>query len=144
MAVRLGLAALVHAEPRVHPVLQYAGATYLLYLAWRTAWADAGNGAIARAKPISFAEAALFQWIKPKGWVFALGALAAYTTVGGNVLLETSIIATVNAAACLLSVVIWAGFGVVIGRFLDHPRVRKVFNWTMAGLLVLSLLPVFW
>ena len=73
------MAALVHAEPRVHPVLQYAGATYLLYLAWRTAWADAGNGAIARAKPISFAEA-----------------------------------------------------------------VRKVFNWTMAGLLVLSLLPVFW
>lgn len=144
MAVGLGLAGLVRAEPRVHSLLKYGGAAYLLYLAWRTARADAGSGTTARAKPITFVEAALFQWINPKGWVFALGALAAYTTVGGNVVLETSIIATVNAAACLLSVVIWAGFGVIIGRYLRNPHVRKAFNWTMAGLLTLSILPVFW
>jgi threonine/homoserine/homoserine lactone efflux protein len=38
----------------------------------------------------------------------------------------------------------WAGFGTVIGRFLNRPRARLVFNWSMAGLLVLSLIPVLW
>jgi len=144
MVVGLALAGLVHAEPRLHSGLKYAGAVYLLYLAWRIAQVDADSIASARVKPISFFEAALFQWINPKGWVFAVGALAAYTTVGGNVLWETSIIAAVNAAACLISVAIWAGFGAAIGRLLGNPRARKAFNWSMAGLLVISLIPVFW
>jgi threonine/homoserine/homoserine lactone efflux protein len=39
---------------------------------------------------------------------------------------------------------IWAGFGAAIGRFLNSPRARRVFNWSMAGLLMLSLIPVLW
>jgi threonine/homoserine/homoserine lactone efflux protein len=144
MAVGLGLAGLVHAEPRLHTVLRYTGGAYLLYLAWCIARADTSSSASARAKPIGLFEAALFQWINPKGWVFAVGALAAYTTVGGDVLWETSVIAAVNAVACLVSVVIWAGFGTAIGRLLGNQRARTAFNWSMAGLLVLSLIPVFW
>jgi hypothetical protein len=34
--------------------------------------------------------------------------------------------------------------GVTIARVLGSPRARKAFNWAMAGLLVLSLVPVFW
>ena len=49
-----------------------------------------------------------------------------YTTVGGDVLWETSVIATVLAVFCLISVVIWAGFGTVIGRFLANPRAHRV------------------
>ena len=66
----------------------------------------------------------------------------AYTTAGGDVLWETSVIAVVNATACLASVVIWAGFGAGIGRFLGDPRARIAFNWSMAALLVISLIPV--
>jgi threonine/homoserine/homoserine lactone efflux protein len=144
MAVGIGLARLVHAEPRLHTVLKYAGGAYLLYLAWCIARADARSGAAARARPIGLFEAALFQWINPKGWVIALGALAAYTSVGGDVLWQTSVIAAVNAATCLASVVIWAGFGAAIGRLLGNPRARLAFNGSMAGLLVISLIPVFW
>jgi threonine/homoserine/homoserine lactone efflux protein len=143
MAVGLGLAGLFRAEPRLHTVLKYAGGAYLLYLAWCIARADASSGAATRAKPIGVLQAALFQWINPKGWVFALGALATYTTAGGDVLRQTSIIAVVNATACFLSVVIWAGFGTAIRRFLGSPRARMAFNWSMAGLLVLSLVPAF-
>ena len=143
MAVGLGLAGLVQAEPRLHTVLRYAAGAYLLYLAWCIARADASRSASARAKPIGLLEAALFTWANPKAWVMAVGALAAFTTTGGDVLLETSVIASVLAAACLASVVIWAGFGAAIGRLLGNPRARMAFNWSMAGLLVLSLVPVF-
>jgi threonine/homoserine/homoserine lactone efflux protein len=79
-----------------------------------------------------------------KGWVAAMGALTAFTTVGGNLLLETIVIAGVLASFCLASVTIWAGLGAGISRFLDSPGVRSVFNWTMAALLVVSLVPVLW
>jgi threonine/homoserine/homoserine lactone efflux protein len=144
MAVGFGLAGLFHAGPRLHTVLKYAGATYLLYLAWRIAQADAASSDSTRAKPINFVEAVLFQWINPKGWVTAVGALAAYTTVGKDVLLQTSVIASVLAGACFASVVIWAGFGAAIARFLGSRRARLAFNWSMAGLLVISLISVFW
>ena len=82
--------------------------------------------------------------MNPKAWVSALGAVATYTTVGGSMLWQTSVIAGVLAAACLASVAIWAGFGSVIGCHLADRRARFVFNLSMAGLLVLSLIPVFW
>jgi threonine/homoserine/homoserine lactone efflux protein len=144
MAVGLGLAGLVHAEPRLHAVLKYAGGAYLLYLAWCIARAGTSGSVSARAKPIGLVAAALFQWVNPKGWVFALGALAAYTTVGGDVLRETSVIAGVNVVACLISVVLWAALGTAIGRLLNSARARRAFNWSMACLLLLSLAPVFW
>lgn len=142
VAAGFGLAGLVHAEPRVHAMLKYAGAAYFLYLAWRIAHADDAGGTSARSKPVGFLEAALFTWMNPKAWVSVFGALAAYTTVGGNGAWETSLIAAVLAAFCLLSCVMWAGFGTAIGCFLAHPRARTAFNWSMAGLLVLSLIPV--
>jgi threonine/homoserine/homoserine lactone efflux protein len=142
MAVGLGLAGLIEAAPRLHALLKYAGAAYLLYLAWRIARADAGPGAAARSRPIGLLEASLFQWINPKGWVIAVGALTTYTTVGGDVVWEMAVVAGVNAATCLASVAIWAGFGAAIGRLLGTARARAAFNWSMAGLLVLSLLPV--
>jgi threonine/homoserine/homoserine lactone efflux protein len=142
MAAGLGLAGLFHAEPRLHMALKYAGAVYLLCLAWRIARADGAGRGSKQAKPIGFAGAVLFTWMNPKGWVTAVGALAAYTTLGGEVLQQTAVIAGVLAAACFTSVVIWAGFGAAIGRLLGSPRARRIFNWSMAGLLAISLLPV--
>jgi threonine/homoserine/homoserine lactone efflux protein len=142
LATGLGLAGVVHTEPRLHAVLKYAGAIYLLYLAWRIARADAAS-ASARARPIGFVEATLFTWMNPKAWVSALGAAAAFTTIGGDLLWESAVIAIVLAAFCLLSTILWAGFGAMIGRYLAAPRVRKAFNWSMAGLLALSLIAVF-
>lgn len=144
LAVGFGLAGVFHAEPRLHTLLKYGGAAYLLYLAWRVAQADAASGDARRARPINFIEAVLFQWVNPKGWMTAVGALAAYTTVGGDVLLQTLVITGVLTVACFASVVLWAGFGTAMASFLGTPGARKAFNWSMAGLLVLSLIPVFW
>jgi len=143
LAAGFGLAGLFKAEPPLHLWLKYAGLAYLLYLAWRIASADAAGKGAARARPINFAEAVLITWLNPKGWVTTLGALAAYTSLGGDVLWQTIVIAAVLALACGVSVVVWAGFGAAIARFLSTGRARKAFNWSMAILLVVSLVPVF-
>jgi len=144
VAAGLGLAGLFHAEPRLHTALKYAGAAYLLYLAWRIANASAASSASNRAKPIGFVEATLFTWVNPKAWVSVIGALAAFTTIGGNLLWQVAVITSVMAAACLAACAVWAAFGVAIGRYLGSARARTAFNWSMAGLLMLSLIPVFW
>jgi threonine/homoserine/homoserine lactone efflux protein len=143
MASGLGLAGVIQGEPRLHVMLKYLGAAYLLYLAWRIAGAGAVSPGSARASPIGFVEATLYQWINPKGWVIAMGALATYTSITGNVLLQTVVITGVLAAACLLSVVLWAGFGTMVSCFLQDPVARRSFNWSMAGLLTISLIPAF-
>lgn len=50
----------------------------------------------------------------------------------------TVVFATINLA-CIAS---WAGFGVVLRRFLDRPWALRAFNVTMAVLLVASLYPM--
>jgi threonine/homoserine/homoserine lactone efflux protein/enamine deaminase RidA (YjgF/YER057c/UK114 family) len=142
VAAGFGFAGIVRAEPRLHLVLKYAGAAYLLYLAWRIGRAESRAAARTAAKPIGFVAAWLFTWVNPKAWVAVLGALAAYTTVDGHVLAEVSLIALVLAAFCLLSCVVWTSLGSWIGSRLATRRARLAFNWTMAALLVLSLMPV--
>jgi threonine/homoserine/homoserine lactone efflux protein len=140
----LGLAGLVRAAPGLHTALKFIGAAYLAWLAWRIARAGAGAGADeGRARPISFLEAWLFTWVNPKAWIAVLGALAAFTTVGGALWREIALIATVLAASCLLSCVVWTAFGTAIGRWLATRRARLAFNWAMAAMLVVSLVPVF-
>ena len=91
----LGLASLFQAEPRLHTALKYVGAAYLLYLAWRIATAKSGGSGTARARPLGFVEGVLVTWVNPKGWVTTIGALAAFTTVDGNMALQASGVALV-------------------------------------------------
>ena len=142
--VGLGLAQLFIYEPRLQTFLKYAGASYLLFLAWRISQTPLKKEKTEAETPITFWQALLFQWVNPKGWVFALGTLTAYTTANGNMIQETLGIAMVNTSTSFLSVLTWAGFGAVIAPYLVGERARKIFNYSMATMLVLSLIPVFW
>ena len=51
-------------------------------------------------------------------------------------------VAAVFAGVNLPSVSVWAGAGQACGAGWRHRRRLRAFNWTMAGLLVLSLIPV--
>jgi threonine/homoserine/homoserine lactone efflux protein len=144
VAAGFGLAGLVRAAPASHFALKIAGAGYLVFLASRVARARSPEAAPTRARPVGFVEAWLFTWANPKAWVAVLGALAAFTTVGGALLAEVLLIAAVLAIFCALSCVVWAAFGTLIGRRLATERARRSFNRAMAALLVVSIVPVFW
>src|ERR1700679_3258313 len=67
LVVGLGLAKVFIAVPQIHVVLKYICCVYLLYLAWRLATASAVGEARRIAKPLSFMQAAAFQWVNGKG-----------------------------------------------------------------------------
>ena len=80
VGVGLGLGALLTAFPMLHGALKVAGAAYLLYLAWRIGTSRSlGKDGEEKTRPMTFIEAAAFQWVNPKAWVMAVTAMAVYT-----------------------------------------------------------------
>ncbi|MDX6748236.1 LysE family translocator [Geminicoccaceae bacterium 1502E] len=143
VAVGLGIAPAFERMPQLHLALQIAGILYLVYLAWRIGLAAGPAEARGSGRPLSFVQAALFQWINPKAWAMALGSLATYTSVGGELLGEVTSIAGVFALAAAPSIACWALLGDRIRRLLQTPATRRLFNWAMALLILASLLPAF-
>jgi threonine/homoserine/homoserine lactone efflux protein len=141
-AIGLGLGELFEAYPQIHEVLKYAGIAYLLWLAWKVATAAPSEDTGVKAKPLNFLQAAGFQWVNPKAWIIAVGAIATYTTLNGDVVQEVLFIAAVFCLVTFPTVALWTLFGSAIRRLLRAPRARTLFNWGMATLLVVSLLPI--
>jgi threonine/homoserine/homoserine lactone efflux protein len=138
--VGLGLAGIFTAWPPALTGLKAVSVAYMLWLAWKIAHAGAPGGGKGAARPMTFVQAAAFQWVNPKAWAMALGAVAAYVpepSVGAYAL-----VALIFAGVNLPSVSVWAGAGQAVRRWLDGPGRLRAFNWTMAALLVLSLWPV--
>ena len=139
VAVGAGLGALIQGHPEVQRTLSYVGAAYLLWLAWKIAVAVAPEAGAVAGRPIGFLQAAGFQWVNPKAWMIALGAVATFTSADGNVVTDVTIIVIIFAAVVYPCVSVWALFGGALGRVLHRPRLRTVFNVVVALLLVASL-----
>ncbi|GAA4116485.1 LysE family translocator [Aminobacter aganoensis] len=142
LGVGFGLGAVLSAFPMLHGGLKIAGGAYLLYLAWRIGMSRSlGKDGEAQARPMTFLEAAAFQWVNPKAWVMAVTAMAVYTSPESpflSVLLISGAFALVN----LPSVSSWAGFGMVLRGFLADPVRLKWFNIGMGLLLAATLWPM--
>lgn len=142
LAVGFGLGAVLTAFPALHTILKIAGGAYLLYLAWRIAMSRAlGQGGEGNTQPMTFLQAAAFQWVNPKAWVMALTAMAVYTDPTApfaTVLLVALAFVIVNFP----SVSVWAGFGVVLRGFLADPVRLKWFNIAMGLALAATLWPM--
>ncbi|GAB1362637.1 LysE family translocator [Rhodobacter sp.] len=138
--VGLGIAGIFRAWPPALTVLKVTSVAYMLWLAWKIANSGAPGEGKSRADPLTFLQAAAFQWVNPKAWAMALGAVTAYVATPSA--LAYLIVAVVFMVVNFPSVMIWAGAGQGLRRWLDQPARLRAFNWTMAGLLVLSLWPV--
>jgi threonine/homoserine/homoserine lactone efflux protein len=142
VAMGWGLSSVFKTFPVLHEVLKWVGAAYMLWLAWKIATATGINDKAAAGQPMTFLEAAGFQWLNPKAWAMAIGAATTYTPEGSGsqtVLILAGTFMLVGAPCSAA----WAGFGQAMRRFLDKPVVLRVFNVTMAVLLVASLYPLF-
>ena len=144
LAVGLGLGEIFQSNPQIHLFLKYAGAAYLLYLAWRIAQAGRPDSSETKARPLSLLEAAAFQWVNVKAWMVALSAIPAFTTIGGNYYLELGVIALIFAVVTIPSVSGWCMFGVAIRRLIQTDKTARIVNLIFAGLVALSVLVLFW
>jgi threonine/homoserine/homoserine lactone efflux protein len=142
--VGLGLMRAFEAIPASFAVLKVLSVGYLLYLAWKIAHAapPAKNDPLAaNAKPFTFLQAALFQWVNPKAWAMALTAVGAYSQAERPII-SVLIVALVFGAINLPSVSLWTVAGAQMRRFLSDPVKLRVFNISAAVLLAATAIPI--
>lgn len=142
LLVGLGFGVVFERFPQLHLWIKVVGVLYLLWLAWKIGSSTPGSIEGSTAKPFNFLQAALFQWVNGKAWIMASGAVAAFTTVAGNTWWDVT---QITAAFLLVSfpcIGIWLTCGALLRSVLNQPLYQRIFNWAMALLLVLSVLPV--
>lgn len=139
--VGLGLTAVFTRVPELRTILKVVSIAYLLYLAWRIARAAPPETDTARTgQPLTFLQASAFQWVNPKGWTMALTGITAYAPDQG--LWAVMVVALAFLVVNSFSGSLWVLIGQQIRRFLTNPGRLALFNWTMAALLVATLIPV--
>jgi threonine/homoserine/homoserine lactone efflux protein len=147
MLVGVGLIQLFERLPTSYLILKIVSVLYLIYLSWKIATAAApalgqrDEQSSAAAKPFSFVQAALFQWVNPKAWAMALTAITAYTPAS-HPLPSVLLVALIFGAVNLPSITLWVLLGTQIRRFLSNPIKLRVFNIFAAALLLSSLYPI--
>ncbi|MBC2885893.1 LysE family translocator [Ochrobactrum sp. CM-21-5] len=143
LSVGFGLGTLIETVPSFYAGLKFAGGAYMLYLAWKIATSrsigEAKEGG--EGRPMTFLQAAAFQWVNPKAWVMAITGIATYAT-HDNYYLAVFLVSLAFAIVNLPSVSVWAGFGTLLRNWLSDPVRLKWFNIIMALLLVASLWPM--
>ncbi len=139
--VSLGLGSLLFAWPPLLAVMRWIGGAWMAWLAWKIATAPPpGSGE--RRRLLGFFGAAGFQWVNPKAWLIALAAATTFLRPDQSLreqLVRITIIFLICGMPCLL---VWALIGSGAGRLLHSPARFRAFNLTMAGLLLLSVIPV--
>jgi threonine/homoserine/homoserine lactone efflux protein len=137
-----GLGLLFAAFPAVHTILKVVGAAYMLWLAWKVANAGRPEDMKdAEATPLTFLQAAAFQWVNPKGVLAALSAVTLF--VGPQATFtDTLVMLIVFWLATVFSVTLWTVFGTVVSQLLRNPRHARIFNIAMALVLVVSIVPM--
>jgi threonine/homoserine/homoserine lactone efflux protein len=137
-----GLGLVFAAVPALHVALKIVGALYMLYLAWKVATArPVADGEAAPGQPMSFLQAAAFQWLNPKAVVASLSGVAVYMRPGHE-WQDFLIVLAVFALTTIASTATWTGFGVALRRLLRDPRHARVFNIVMAVLLIATIIPI--
>ena len=138
-AVAFGLGGVVLASPTALHVLNWIGAAFLLWLAWKIATSARGTAA-ARTRPVGFIDAAAFQWINPKSWLVCASAAGAYLHAGtGGALAQAMALGALFILASLPCCFMWLAFGATAQRLLRTERARRTFNFAMGVLLAGSV-----
>lgn len=144
-----GVTALVAAWPPSFDVLRYAGALYLLWLAWQ-ALRPAGGRKQAEAQPAGFARivrmALLNNLVNPKALLFFMVFLPQFVNPAhGHVTLQLLVLGVVLSAMALVFNTVLGAFSGQIGRRLQaRPGAAKFqrgfLAFVMAGLALRLLL----
>jgi len=132
----LGIGALLLAAPALGLALQIVAAGWILWMAFRLLTARPGEDGD-RARPFTFVEAVLFQWVNPKVWAVAMAASSGYAS-DLPAHLEAARIASAFSGLNLLVCVFWAGAGRLLAYLLTTHAAWRAFTTIMAIALAAS------
>lgn len=127
------IGALFTVFPKSHCILKVLGSLYLAYLSYKIAMVNPLKQSN-HNKPLTFTQAATFQFLNPKVWANATTAVGVFIPVNNGFYYHALAVIIIFAIISLLSNSIWMIFGIQIGKLLKSSYSRRVFNLSMAAL----------
>lgn len=138
-AVGVGLGTAFRVFPVLHEIMRFGGSAYLLWLAFRIARSGPLRLDGGERPPLGFVGAVAFQWVNPKAWAITTSAAATYVPPQ-HYMLNIAVAAMVIATVAFPCVSAWVAGGTVLRRFLTHPLHARLFNASVALLLLATTL----
>jgi len=135
--VCFGLGSIFQRYPIIQFYLRWICFFYLIYLGWKIV-GSLSNNEKKSGRPLKFYEAALFQFINPKAWIVAVTAATAFFPNGENLITATLFVAITAPFVCFPSICIWAGFGASIKTVIKNSKVKKIIEYLLAVLLLVT------
>jgi threonine/homoserine/homoserine lactone efflux protein len=131
LAVCAGLGTIFSHWPDLQSALRWVGALYLLYLGARMLGSGPASSS-ANARPVTFLEAAIFQFLNPKAWVMTLTAATLFLPHELGLLAASAYMLAIMVVMNMPCIAVWALFGSSLRGLLERPASRIGFNAAMA------------
>ncbi len=141
LVLAAGLGALFTLVPELEVGMKVAASAYLLVLAYQIAGAHAlRRGQLGR--PLGIRQAAAFQVINPKAWIFALGAITTFRPPGLPPVTGSLLVVLVMVLIIVPAAALWAGAGEALGRLLTEDRRGRVVGVALALIVAATVVYV--
>ena len=132
-----GLANLFLLYPQIQFYMKILCFLYLLYLGCKMI----GSFSIIQketGRPLRFYEASLFQFINPKAWSIAVTVASGFFPTEENILIGVLFVTITAAVICFPTISLWALFGSGIRKFVNEVKTKKIIEYLLALLLLLT------
>lgn len=137
LAAALVSGSLLSAIPGIEPLLRYAGAVYILYLAYSILKATY-KFEDEQTQPMGFVQGFLFQIVNPKVIIYALTLFTTFLAWLAGDMPRLLLVLVPLTLSCFAAISTWTLFGTLIKKYLANPRVRLGVNIVLALMLVYS------
>jgi threonine/homoserine/homoserine lactone efflux protein len=139
IAFGAGFGVLLGYFPNFKFYLKLIGSCYLLYLAFKLWNVNGLNTNNSLKRPLGFFEGAAFQWVNPKSWINAFGAVSSFSFLHEDQFINSLLLSAIFIAVSFPCVCVWLFAGEKISQFLKTEKHILTFNRTMASLLVFAV-----
>ena len=89
-------------------------------------------------RPLKLYEASLFQFINPKAWSIAVTVASGFFPTDENIFIGVAFVTITAAVICFPTISLWALFGSGLRKFVTDVKIKKIIEYLLAVLLVLT------
>ena len=135
--VCFGLGNLFLIYPQIQFYMKILCFLYLLYLSWKMI----GSFNLIKkesGRPLMLYEASLFQFINPKAWSIAIAVASGFFPTEENIFIGVVFVTITAAVICFPSICLWALFGSGLRTFVNNEKTKKITEYFLAFLLILT------
>ena len=136
--LELGLILVFKQYSIIQKIIQIVGTLFVIYLAYKISFSKSDEEDQSKT-PITFFDIFIFQFLNPKGVIFATVIVATYIKPEES-FLTTAVITFILFVIALTSIIFWTLLGKYLRNFATSEKFIKFFNYSMSFLLIVCII----